>query len=89
MEKREKMTGLGFWNIRVFGTARPYNDNQQEISLFDVKELYDAAYDPKLRAQGRFEEFHRLLAEAEALDDAYRMQEGLKAIEKRNTAAAA
>ena len=37
------------------------NDNQREISLFDVKELYDAAYDEK----------------AEQMDLAYRAQLGL------------
>ncbi len=65
-----------FWMMKRGAQAQ--NDNRGDISLFDVKALYDAAYDEKLAIQGRFEEKNRLLEAAKALDLAYRTQEGLK-----------
>ncbi len=48
--------------------------NQNEISLFDVKALYDAAYDEKAKARACLKTFKALLEQAEALDLAYRAQ---------------
>ncbi len=50
------------------------NDNSQEISLFDVKELYDAAYDEKAKARVNLTKFKLLIKQAEKLDAAYRFQ---------------
>ena len=49
-------------------------DNGQEISLFDVKELYDAAYDEKAKARVNLKKFKTLIEKAEMLDLAYRAQ---------------
>ncbi|NCO04453.1 MAG: hypothetical protein GW903_09710 [Alphaproteobacteria bacterium] len=49
-------------------------DNGQEISLFDVKELYDAAYDEKAKASVNLKRFKKLMEKAIQLDTAYRAQ---------------
>lgn len=48
--------------------------NQNRISLFEVKALYDAAYEEKARARACLKTFRSLLDKAEALDSAYRAQ---------------
>lgn len=48
--------------------------NQNEISIFDVKALYDAAYDEKAKARACLKTFKTLLEQAETLDLAYRAQ---------------
>lgn len=53
------------------------NDNEQEISLFDVKELYDAAYEEKAKARVSLKKFKILIQKAEKMDLAYRAQLGL------------
>jgi len=58
------------------------NDNKEEISLFDVKELYDAAYEEKAKARVNLKKFHILLQKAAKLDEAYRIQ--LTEGQKRN-----
>lgn len=50
------------------------NDNLVEISLFDVKELYDAAYAEKAKARVNLKKFHKLMERATQLDLAYRAQ---------------
>lgn len=55
--------------------------NQNQISLFDVKALYDAAYEEKARARTCLKTFRKLFAQAEILDFAYRLQ--LEAERKR------
>lgn len=50
------------------------NDNNNEVSLFDVKELYDAAYDEKAKARVNLKKFKALLGKAEKLDSIYRTQ---------------
>lgn len=51
-----------------------FNDNQAEISLFDVKELYDAAYEEKAKARVNLKKFRKLMGKATLLDLAYRAQ---------------
>lgn len=48
--------------------------NQNEISYFDVKVLYDAAFEEKDRARASLATFKSLMAQAEALEAAYRAQ---------------
>jgi hypothetical protein len=48
--------------------------NENDISFFDVKELYDAAYAEKAAARTSLSRFKALMAQAEALDTAYRAQ---------------
>lgn len=50
------------------------NDNSGEISLFDVKELYDAAYAEKAKARVNLRKFRKLMGKAIELDNAYRAQ---------------
>jgi hypothetical protein len=53
------------------------NDNQGEINLFNVKELYDAAYAEKAKAKVSLKRFKALINKAEQMDTAYRAQLGL------------
>lgn len=53
------------------------NDNSGEISLFDVKELYDAAYEEKAKARVNLKRFKGLMNKAMKLDETYRAQLGL------------
>lgn len=48
--------------------------NENEISFFDVKELYDAAYAEKASARASLSRFKALMAQAEALEAGYRAQ---------------
>ncbi|MEM7617931.1 MAG: hypothetical protein AAF244_00975 [Pseudomonadota bacterium] len=50
------------------------NDNSLEISIFDVKELYDAAYAEKAKARVNLKKFKNLIEKAENMDMAYRAQ---------------
>ena len=63
------------WGILLKKLAK--NDNQGEISLFDVKELYDAAFAEKAKARVSLKRFKALMAKAEQMDVAYRTQLGL------------
>jgi hypothetical protein len=47
---------------------------QTELSLLDVKELYDRAYEEKAKDGENSEKFKKILAEAVKLDLAYRRQ---------------
>lgn len=49
-------------------------DNQNQISVFDVKALYDAAYEEKDKARTNLKAFKAQLKTAEKLDKAYRAQ---------------
>lgn len=53
------------------------NDNKDEISFVDVKELYDAAFAEKDKAHVNLKRFKSLMAQAEQMDEAYRAQLGL------------
>ena len=44
------------------------------VSIFDVKEKYDAAYDEQAKPFVNLERFAALMAEALRLDDLYRAQ---------------
>ena len=74
------MLKLSVWGRKVVKIINPKNDNKQDISLFDVKELYDRAYAEKDKARGCLKAFTRLLEEAVALEQAYREQEALAGI---------
>jgi hypothetical protein len=59
---------------KAWKALHPRNDNRGEISLFDVKELYDAAYAEKAKARVNLKRFRALLDKATRLDSAYRKQ---------------
>ncbi len=47
------------------------------ITFFDVKDLYNRAYEHKAQARNALRQYRRMAREAEALDEAYRTQLGL------------
>ncbi|NQW47028.1 MAG: hypothetical protein HQ464_04575 [Planctomycetes bacterium] len=47
------------------------------ISFFEVKELYNLAYDHKAQARSAIRQYRRMEAKAQAMDEAYRAQLGL------------
>ncbi len=71
------MFQISVWANRITKILIPENDNQQEISYFDVKDLYDAAFAEKDKARGNLRQFTRLLDRAAKLEQAYREQEAL------------
>ena len=50
------------------------NDNRGEITFFDVKALYDAAYAEKAQGRANVKRFKKLMAKATLMDIAYRAQ---------------
>lgn len=68
MKSIKNLSGL------VMAMLTPGQANQNEISFFDVKALYDAAYEEKGKARANIRTFRALMAQAEALDAAYRAQ---------------
>ena len=48
--------------------------NDREISFFEVKDLYEAAYAEKAKARPHLKRFKELLAKATAADAIYRAQ---------------
>jgi len=63
------------------------NDNLAEISFFDVKELYEAAYAEKAKARVNLKRFQALMVKATQLDEAYRAQLRLAQTQKYGRAA--
>jgi hypothetical protein len=62
------MLGLKKIGNKAIKVLRAKNDNNGEISLFDVKELYDAAFVEKDKARVNLKKFTALMAKAEQLD---------------------
>lgn len=60
------------WGKLINKLAR--NDNEQEISFFDVKELYEAAYAEKEKSRVNLKKFKKLMEKATFMDEAYRAQ---------------
>lgn len=63
------------------------NANDGEISFFDVKELYDAAYAEKAKDRVDLKKFQSLMSRAMRLDQAYRLQLATDKIVKHARAA--
>lgn len=59
---------LSFWKK---SKSRKKNDG---ITFFDVKELYNRAYEHKAQARNALREYRRIEARARAMDNAYRIQ---------------
>jgi len=55
---------------RIFGPKAP-------ITFFEVKELYNLAYEQKAQARNALRRYRRIEARAKAMDEAYRTQLGL------------
>ena len=58
-----------------------------EISIFDIKQLYDAAYAEKAKARVSVGQFRNLMAKAERLERRYRHQLEVQAIARLGRAA--
>lgn len=50
------------------------NDNAKDISFFDVKDLYDRAYEERAKAIEALRAAQKLMAQAQGMDAAYRAQ---------------
>lgn len=61
---------------QFFKKAKPSSGNNV-ITFFEVKDLYNRAYEEKAQARNALRRYHRMVREAEALDEAYRTQLGL------------
>ena len=80
------------WNLREAGSKsdkmiKPLNDNQGEISFFDVKDLYEKAYAYKAKKTSDIAKFHLMMAKAQKMDNAYRAQLNLIQIMRHEKAA--
>lgn len=68
--------GAKRWIARVFkGRA----SSAKDITFFEVKELYNLAYEQKAQARNALRQFKRIEAKARAMDTAYRSQLNLTA----------
>lgn len=68
------MFGLKRLGKKTIKVLRAKNDNHAEISFFDVKEVYEAAYAEKEKARVNIKRFKQLMAKATLMDMAYRAQ---------------
>lgn len=68
------MFGLKRLGKKTIKVLRAKNDNNAEISFFDVKEMYEAAYAEKKKARVNIKRFKKLMAKATLMDMAYRSQ---------------
>lgn len=48
--------------------------NENRINIFDVKALYDAAYEEKAQIRASIQKFNDILQQAQRLDTLYRAQ---------------
>ncbi len=70
------MVNLWGLKLRISRALAPKSSNK-DISFFDVKELYNQAYEQKARARNALRQYKKIEARAKALDEAYRTQLGL------------
>ena len=70
--KTIKSLGGRMW--AMIAPAHGAQANENEISFFDVKALYDAAYEEKASARTNIRRFRALMDQAELLETAYRAQ---------------
>ena len=69
---------VNVWGLktRIF-KALVKKAQKSEISFFDVKELYNLAYEEKARARNALRQYKKIEKRAKAMDEAYRAQLGL------------
>lgn len=61
-----------------FAIGRVFRKRKAEpITFFEVKELYNLAYEQKAQARIALRQYRRIEARARAMDEAYRSQLGL------------
>ena len=73
------MINFCVWGAETLGISKLFKGEKpkSEISFFDVKELYNEAYEHKARARNALRQYRRIEAKAHAMDQAYRQQLGL------------
>ena len=69
---------IGFCEVgRKVVKALKHRNQLKEITFFEVKELYNLAYEQKAQARNALRQYRRIEARAKAMDNAYRAQLGL------------
>lgn len=66
--------------INFYGVGRRISQiiqPKQTITFFEVKELYNLAYERKAQARNALRQYRKMEAQAKAMDEAYRAQLGL------------
>ena len=69
-----KMWGLRQGIQRALGIKA----TKKDISFFDVKTLYNQAYEEKAKARNALRQYKKIENRAKAMDEAYRAQLGLE-----------
>lgn len=74
------MVNFSVWGAELPGIARFFkarkSQAQTDITFFDVKELYNRAYEHRAFARSAVREYRQINARARAMDAAYRAQLG-------------
>jgi hypothetical protein len=72
------MTAIHTWKNRIYKAIQSFKKKPvaAEISFFDVKVLYNEAYEHKAKARLALRQYRRIEAQARAMDQAYRSQLG-------------
>lgn len=72
------MVNFSVWGAELLGIARSFKDRKHQahtdITFFDVKELYNLAYEHRVFARSAVREYRQINARARAMDAAYRAQ---------------
>ncbi len=66
-------SGMGRKISKVFKA-----DKAQDITFFEVKELYNLAYEQKAQARNALRQYRQIAIKAQKMDEAYRAQLGLE-----------
>jgi hypothetical protein len=74
--KEAKMIDFCAVGRKIVNIFKPVKINDP-ITFFDVKELYNLAYEQKAQARNALRRYRRIALEAQALDNAYRARLGL------------
>ena len=75
------MTAMGAV-CRGFAGLFTRKPDSNVITFFEVKELYNAAYEEKAAARNALRRYKRIEARAKAMDEAYRAQLGLERLRR-------
>jgi len=66
---------IGFYNIcDKISQVLTIHKSSKDITFFEVKELYNAAYEQKAQARNALRQYRRIEARAKQMDAAYRSQ---------------
>lgn len=76
VEPSKEYEMVNLWGIkrRIARVLKGRASSGQAITFFEVKELYNLAYEQKAQARNALRQFKRTEAKAKAMDTAYRSQ---------------